>query len=104
MPGRIVSAIEVASGVTPVVIGKPEPLLLEEAAHAVGREPKDAIVIGDGIGTDLAAANAVGARTILMLTGVSTRAEPTRCRPPAAVRDRRRRRRAGSAAGGLAPA
>ncbi|MEA2675202.1 MAG: hypothetical protein QOI92_2394 [Chloroflexota bacterium] len=73
--GSIVSAIEVASGVTPVVIGKPEPLLMEQAAHAAGLDPKDAIVIGDGIGTDLAAANAVGARTILMLTGVSTRAD-----------------------------
>jgi HAD superfamily hydrolase (TIGR01450 family) len=71
--GSIVSAIEVASGVTPVVIGKPEPLLMEQAAHAVGGDPKDAIVIGDGVVTDLAAANAVGARTILMLTGVTTR-------------------------------
>ena len=72
--GSIVSAIEVASGVTPVVIGKPEPLLMEEAAHAVGRNAREAIVIGDGIVTDLAAANAVGARTILMLTGVTTAA------------------------------
>jgi ribonucleotide monophosphatase NagD (HAD superfamily) len=30
-------------------------------------------MIGDGIGTDLAAARAVGARCVLMLTGVSTR-------------------------------
>jgi len=72
--GSIVSAIEVASGVTPLVIGKPEPLLMEQAAHAVGRPPGEAIVIGDGILTDLAAANAVGARTILMLTGVTTAA------------------------------
>lgn len=71
--GSIVSAIEVASGVAPIVIGKPEPLLMEQAAHAVGRDPRAAIVIGDGLGTDLAAANAVGARTILMLTGVTTR-------------------------------
>ena len=70
--GAIVSAIEVASGITPVVIGKPEPLLMEEAARAVGRDPTEAIVIGDGILTDLAAATAVGARTILMLTGVTT--------------------------------
>jgi HAD superfamily hydrolase (TIGR01450 family) len=70
--GSIVSAIEVASGVAPLVIGKPEPLLMEQAAHAVGRDARDAIVIGDGIVTDLAAANAVGARTILMLTGVTT--------------------------------
>ena len=30
-------------------------------------------MIGDGIGTDLAAARAVGARSVLMLTGVTTR-------------------------------
>lgn len=70
--GAVVAAIEVASGVTPVTIGKPEPLLMEEAARAVGRDPREAIVIGDGLVTDLAAANAVGARTILMLTGVTT--------------------------------
>ena len=32
-------------------------------------------MIGDGIGTDLAAARAVGARCIFMLTGVTTRAQ-----------------------------
>jgi ribonucleotide monophosphatase NagD (HAD superfamily) len=32
-------------------------------------------MIGDGIGTDLAAARAVGARCIFMLTGVTSRAE-----------------------------
>jgi HAD superfamily hydrolase (TIGR01450 family) len=70
--GSVIAAIEVASGVSPVVIGKPEPLLMELAAHAAGRDPKEAIVIGDGILTDLAAARAVGARAILMLTGVTT--------------------------------
>ena len=71
--GAIVSAIEVASGVAPITIGKPGPLLIKEAAHAGGGDPREAIVIGDGIVTDLAAANNVGARTILMLTGVSSR-------------------------------
>ncbi|HEX3265618.1 MAG TPA: HAD-IIA family hydrolase [Candidatus Limnocylindrales bacterium] len=70
--GSIVAAIEVASSVAPTVIGKPEPLLMEEAAHAVGRDPREGIVIGDGILTDLAAARAVGARSVLMLTGVTT--------------------------------
>ena len=32
-------------------------------------------MIGDGIATDLAAARAVAARCVLMLTGVTTRAE-----------------------------
>jgi len=70
--GSIVAAIEVASSVAPTTIGKPEPLLMEEAAHAVGRDPKEGIVIGDGILTDLAAARAVGARSVLMMTGVTT--------------------------------
>ena len=39
--------------------------------HAVNDRgmPSEAIMIGDGIGTDLAAARAVGARCVLMLTG-----------------------------------
>ena len=33
---------------------------------------EEAVVIGDGLVTDIAAANAVGARSVLVLTGVST--------------------------------
>jgi 4-nitrophenyl phosphatase len=73
--GAVVAAVEAASGVTPLSIGKPAPLLLEEAARVAGADPRDAVMIGDGILTDLRAARAVGARCVLMLTGVSTRAE-----------------------------
>ena len=38
-------------------------------------------MIGDGILTDLAAANAVGARCVLMLTGVTTRERSRRSSP-----------------------
>ena len=37
------------------------------------RPPIDAIVIGDGLRTDILAANRVGAESVLMLTGVTTR-------------------------------
>jgi phosphoglycolate/pyridoxal phosphate phosphatase family enzyme len=74
--GAIVAAVEVAAGRPPLVtIGKPEPLLLEEAARTVGMDPRQAIMIGDGIVTDIAAARTVGARSVLMLTGVATRAQ-----------------------------
>jgi HAD superfamily hydrolase (TIGR01450 family) len=73
--GAIVAAVEVASGVPAISIGKPEPLLLVEAARAVGSDPRGAVMIGDGIATDLAAARAVGARCVLMLTGVTSRAQ-----------------------------
>ncbi len=89
--GSIVAAVEAASGVTPISIGKPEPYLLEEAARVVGREPAEAIMIGDGLGTDIAAAIAVGARSILMLTGVTTPDElastPVDRRPTAIAAD-----------------
>ena len=71
--GSLIAALEATTGVVPVSIGKPAPRLLEIAAHAVGRNARDAIMIGDGILTDLAAANALGARCVFMLTGVTTR-------------------------------
>jgi HAD superfamily hydrolase (TIGR01450 family) len=73
--GSLVIALEYATGVVPVSIGKPGPFLFEAAAHAVGREPSESIVIGDVIATDLAGSRAVGARCVMMLTGVTTLAQ-----------------------------
>jgi 4-nitrophenyl phosphatase len=89
--GAIAAALEATTGVTPLSIGKPEPHVLELAAEAVGRSANEAIMIGDGIGTDLAAARAVGARCVLMLTGVSTTTDldalPPAERPAAVAAD-----------------
>ncbi len=73
--GSIVAAIEAGAETTPVSIGKPAPLLLEVAARAAGRPISEAVMIGDGIATDLRAANAVGIPCVFMLTGVSTRSQ-----------------------------
>ena len=89
--GTVAAALEATTGVTPLSIGKPEPHLLELAAEAVGRHASEAVMIGDGIDTDLAAARSVGARCVLMLTGVATRdgveAIPTAERPTAVAAD-----------------
>jgi 4-nitrophenyl phosphatase len=89
--GSVAAALEASSGVTPLSIGKPAPHLLELAAEAVGRNASEAIMIGDGIGTDLAAARAVGARCVFMLTGVTTREQlealPGEERPTAIAAD-----------------
>jgi HAD superfamily hydrolase (TIGR01450 family) len=69
--GSIVAALEASTGITPISIGKPAPLLLEEAAKAAGGHAKDAVMIGDSLVTDVAAARAVGARSIFLLTGVA---------------------------------
>ncbi len=74
--GAIVAAVAVAAGREPdVVVGKPEPLLFETAAELAGAHARDAIVIGDGLLTDIRAAIAVGARSVLMLTGVTRASE-----------------------------
>jgi HAD superfamily hydrolase (TIGR01450 family) len=74
--GSIVAAVAAAGRREPdLVIGKPEPGLLEAAARAAGIPVGEAVVIGDGLSTDIAAARRVGARSILMLTGVTTRAQ-----------------------------
>jgi 4-nitrophenyl phosphatase len=71
--GAIVAALEASSGISPVSIGKPGPLLLELAVRASGGRPDEAVMIGDGTATDLAAARAFGIPCVLMLTGVTTR-------------------------------
>jgi 4-nitrophenyl phosphatase len=71
--GAVVAAVVTASGREPIFIGKPGPLLLQVAAHAVGGDVALAVMIGDSLVTDVAAAHAVGARSVLMLTGIATR-------------------------------
>ena len=90
--GAMVTALSVASGREPnLVIGKPNPLLFEEAARLAGRDLADAVVIGDDITSDIGAANAVGARSVLMLTGISGRADidssPEAASPTAVAED-----------------
>jgi len=71
--GAIVAAIEAAAGTAPAAtIGKPGPYLLDAAAHLVGADLRRAVMIGDAL-SDVAAGRAVGARTVLMLTGVTSR-------------------------------
>jgi HAD superfamily hydrolase (TIGR01509 family) len=71
--GAMVAAVATAARHEPdLVVGKPEPRLFETAAGLCGVPPSEAVVIGDGLATDIRAAHAVGARSILMLTGVTT--------------------------------
>ena len=80
--GAMVAAIEVAAGRGPdTVVGKPEPGLFETAAELAGQVARSAVVIGDNLVTDIAAAHAVGARSVLMLTGVTTAEDASRAAP-----------------------
>ena len=67
--GTIVAAIEVATGQKAICIGKPEPFLFEEVLRRAGE--RDAVVIGDSTDYDIVAAHRVGARGVLILTGLT---------------------------------
>lgn len=71
--GSIVEAVAYSAGRQPdVTIGKPEPGLFLEACALAGEAPERAVVIGDSLTTDMVAARAIGARSVLMLTGVTS--------------------------------
>lgn len=69
--GTVVAAVATAAEQEPqVVIGKPNPFLVQIILEASGALPEEALVIGDRMDTDIAAGTAAGCRTLLVLTGV----------------------------------
>jgi phosphoglycolate/pyridoxal phosphate phosphatase family enzyme len=69
--GSIVAAIRAASGVEPLVIGKPEPGIFTAILERAGIRPEHAVAIGDNPDADIVAAHRAGMRSILVLTGVA---------------------------------
>ncbi|MBI3637643.1 MAG: HAD-IIA family hydrolase [Candidatus Rokubacteria bacterium] len=63
--GAIVEAVAVASGVRPVVVGKPEAPLFRLALERLGLHPWQAAMVGDSIPSDVAGAKKVGMGTVL---------------------------------------
>jgi len=73
--GAVIAGIEKASRKSPVVIGKPQPLMMLKAVEHLGCQPGEGVMVGDRLDTDIAAAHEAGLLTTLVLTGVSTRAD-----------------------------
>lgn len=73
--GAVMALIEVASGVAPVVVGKPEPIIFQEALERLAADASSTAMIGDRLETDILGAQRAGLSSILVLSGVSTRAD-----------------------------
>jgi glycerol 3-phosphatase-2 len=71
--GALIQVIATATGVQPLVAGKPEPPLHRESVLRTGA--KHPLVVGDRLDTDIEGAHRVGADSLLVLTGVTTPAE-----------------------------
>jgi 3-hydroxyisobutyrate dehydrogenase/2-hydroxy-3-oxopropionate reductase len=70
--GAILAAIETASGVQAITIGKPEPYIFTEAL-AMLPTCSHVAVVGDSLAADVAGAKRAGLRAILVLTGNTSR-------------------------------
>jgi 4-nitrophenyl phosphatase len=71
--GSISALLEYATGLSPIIIGKPHPLIYQIAARKLGYDPKELIIIGDSLETDIKGGQALGISTCLVITGVTSR-------------------------------
>lgn len=76
--GSLAAAIECASGMSPEVVGKPEPMLLLEALALLESTPNETVMIGDGLAIDILAGQRAGMHTLLVLSGSNSRADVER--------------------------
>jgi NagD protein len=76
--GSVAALISRATGVEPYFVGKPNPLMMRSALNAIDAHSETAAMIGDRMDTDIVSGLEAGMETILVLTGVTTRAEAER--------------------------
>jgi NagD protein len=76
--GSVAALVSRATGVDPYFVGKPNPLMMRSALNAIDAHSETTAMIGDRMDTDVVAGIEAGLETILVLTGVTTRAEAER--------------------------
>ena len=70
----LISPIEMATGKKAYFVGKPNPLMMRTGLKLLGVHSADAVMIGDRMDTDVISGMESGMSTVLVLSGVSTRA------------------------------
>ncbi len=81
--GAFITAVQLTTGVEPIIIGKPEPRLFDLARERLGLTAEQILAIGDRIETDILGAQRAGIAAGLLLTGVtsSDQAEASEIKP-----------------------
>ena len=71
--GAIVSLIEQATGIKAFSVGKPSPVMMRVARKELGMATSETVMIGDTMETDIMGGVQMGYRTVLVLTGTTSR-------------------------------
>ena len=76
--GAIVKLIEEATGIRAFSVGKPSPVMMRQARKELGLATSETIMVGDTMETDIVGGVQMGYRTILVLSGGTSRSDLTR--------------------------
>jgi NagD protein len=76
--GAMAALIEKTTGVSPFFVGKPNSLMMRNALNYINAHSEETVMVGDRMDTDIVAGVTSGMDTILVLTGVTQRAEISR--------------------------
>ena len=68
--GALLSVITTSTGVSPQIIGKPQPIMFEHALTRLGSVKEKTAMVGDRLSTDIAGAKGAGLWAILVLSGI----------------------------------
>lgn len=79
--GAVLAAIEAATDVKPIIVGKPAPTLYRLAMERMSISPQETLVVGDRLDTDIAGGQDLGCLTALVLSGISTKEEASKWTP-----------------------
>ncbi|MCK1612436.1 MULTISPECIES: HAD-IIA family hydrolase [unclassified Bradyrhizobium] len=79
--GATIAAVAAATKVEPLIVGKPEPHMIETALSRLGTVRSATLMIGDQIQTDIQAGKRAGLPTVLVTTGVPPRDDPSLVSP-----------------------
>ncbi len=71
--GTLLAAVETASGVAPIMAGKPQAYLFQLAMQKMGVTSEETLMVGDRLETDILGGQNAGCKTALVLSGVTTR-------------------------------
>lgn len=71
----LVAPIELATGKEAYYVGKPTPLMMRTGINILGVHSQDTVIIGDRMDTDIVAGIECGMDTVLVLSGVTDRAQ-----------------------------
>ncbi|KAB7706994.1 TIGR01457 family HAD-type hydrolase [Bacillus aerolatus] len=69
--GSLTSVIAVSTETSPVFIGKPEAIIMEQALQVLGTKKEETLMVGDNYQTDILAGIRAGIDTLLVHTGVT---------------------------------